>query len=306
MKKVLVAGATGYLGKYVLQEFKRQGYWVRALTRDEKRLAEIGPFGEPAAVGCIDDIFVGEVTQPDSLAGLCDDIDIVFSSIGLTRQKDSLSFQDVDYQGNKNLLDQATSAEVDKFIYVSVFKAHLMGQLAIVKAHEDFVRALNVSSIPFTVIRPSGYFSDISTYFKMAKSGRAYLIGNGDNRLNPIHGADLAKVCVDTVASSKDEIPVGGPAIYTQREIAELAFSVLGKPTKISTIPMGMAKTAIPLIHLFNKNSADLMAFFISGAEQEMVAPQYGYRGLRSYFRKLASASGYKPKAVIRADRGIS
>lgn len=305
MNKVLVAGATGYLGKYALQEFKRQGYWVRGLTRDEKKLAEIGPFGEPAAVGCIDDIFVGEVTQPDSLTRVCDGIDIVFSSIGLTRQNDGLSFQDVDYQGNKNLLDQAVRAEVDKFIYVSVFKAHLMEHLAIVKAHEDFVRALKASSIPFTIIRPSCYFSDISAYFKMAKSGRAYLIGNAENRLNPIHGADIAKVCVDTVASSKDEIPVGGPVIYTQREIAELAFSMLGKPPKISTIPIGMAKTAIPLMRLFNRHSADLMAFFISRAEQDMVAPQYGYRGLRSYFRKLASASGYKTKAVIRADRGV-
>jgi uncharacterized protein YbjT (DUF2867 family) len=305
MKRVLVAGATGYLGKYVVQELKRQGYWVRALTRNEKKLAEVGPFGEPAVMDDIDDVFVGEVTNPDTLTGLCDDIEIVFSSIGLTRQKDGLTFQDVDYQGNKNILSQATRASVKQFIYVSVFNAHRMEQLAIVKAHEDFVKVLQGSGIPYTIIRPTGYFSDISEYFKMAKSGRAYLIGNGDNRLNPIHGADLAKVCVHAVGNLNDEIPAGGPSIFTQREIAELAFATLGKPPKISTIPLGLAKAAIRLMRPFSRHSADLFEFFVTGAEHDMVAPQYGNRTLSAYFRQLAYASRLNSEAVVPTDPGV-
>jgi nucleoside-diphosphate-sugar epimerase len=42
---------------------------------------------------------------PDTLKGICDGIDVVISSIGITRQKDGLKYMDVDYQGNKNLLD---------------------------------------------------------------------------------------------------------------------------------------------------------------------------------------------------------
>ncbi len=47
MPRVLVAGATGYVGKYAVQAFKEHGYWVRALTRSEERLAEPGPFTAP-------------------------------------------------------------------------------------------------------------------------------------------------------------------------------------------------------------------------------------------------------------------
>ena len=46
----------------------------------------------------------------------------VFSSVGITRQKDGLTFKDVDYQGNRNLLEVAKHAGVKKFIYVSVFR----------------------------------------------------------------------------------------------------------------------------------------------------------------------------------------
>ena len=288
MKKVLVAGATGYLGKYVVREFKQQGFWVRALVRNKKKLKEQGPFGEPAVMDYPDEIFVGEVTKPDTLGRVCDGIDVVFSSLGLTRQKDGLTFQEIDFQGNKNILEQATSAGVQKFIYVSVFNARSMEQLAIVKAHEDFVKALGDSGIPYTIIRPTGYFSDISEYFKMAQSGRVYLIGNGDNRLNPIHGADLAKVCVEAVDGLQNEIPIGGPSSFSQREIGELAFSILEKPPKISTIPLGLAKTAVNLTRLFSKHTAELFEFFVAGAEQDMVAPPYGNHELAAYFRELS------------------
>ena len=41
MKRVLVAGATGYLGRYAVKAFKKQGYWVRALTRSADRLENL-------------------------------------------------------------------------------------------------------------------------------------------------------------------------------------------------------------------------------------------------------------------------
>ena len=182
MQKVLVAGATGYLGRFVTKELKQRGYWVRALARNPKKLEQTGLFLQPPVVNEIDDLFIGELTKPETLRGLCDDIDIVFSSIGITRQKDKLTYRDVDYQGNRNILDIALKSSVSKFIYVSVFNAHLYEHLAIVKAHEDFVRDLKTCGIDYAIIRPTGYFSDMSEFLNMARNGRVYLVGNGENR----------------------------------------------------------------------------------------------------------------------------
>jgi uncharacterized protein YbjT (DUF2867 family) len=198
--------------------------------------------------------------------------------VGLTRQKDSLSFHDVDYQGNVNILDCALEASVERFIYVSVYNAQLMEHLAIIKAHEDFVRALKASGLPHTIIRPAGYFSDIGEYYQMAKSGRAYLVGDGTSRLNPLHGADLARVGADAVASAEAEVPAGGPVICTQYEIAEPAFSSLGKPPRIIRIPTWMAGAAIKAMRLFDRHAADLF---------EHVAPQCGTHTLDDCFRAL-------------------
>ncbi|MEJ2209679.1 MAG: SDR family oxidoreductase [Anaerolineae bacterium] len=286
--KVLIAGSTGYLGRFVVREFKRRGYWIRALARNPGRLAEPGPFLAPAVRDQIDDLFVGQVTRPETLAGLCDGIDVVFSSVGLTRQKDGLTFHDVDYQGNRNILDRALEASVTKFLYVSVYNAHLMEHLAIVKAHEEFVRALQASGLPHTILRPTGYFSDIGEYFQMAQTGRAYLIGDGKNRLNPIHGADLANVCAEALTGGDAEVPAGGPVIYSQNEIAELAFSVLGKPPRITHIPAGLARVGIGAMRLFDRHAADLFDFFATAGRYENVAPCFGTHALDAYFRELS------------------
>ena len=63
--KVLVGGATGYVGGHVLCELHDKGYWVRALARDKKRLEEKK----------YDDVFVAEATRAETLKGVCDGID---------------------------------------------------------------------------------------------------------------------------------------------------------------------------------------------------------------------------------------
>jgi uncharacterized protein YbjT (DUF2867 family) len=89
MKRVLVAGATGYLGGFVAQEFKARGHFVRALARSPEKLNSVKD--------SLDEIIQGEVTRRETLKGVCEGIDIVFSSVGITKQKDNRTFKDVDY-----------------------------------------------------------------------------------------------------------------------------------------------------------------------------------------------------------------
>jgi len=280
MKKVLVAGATGYLGKYVVKEFKKQGYWVRALTRSSEKLASIREF--------IDDIIIGELTKSDSLLGICKDIDIVFSSIGITKQKDGLTYKDVDYQANKNLLDVAKKEGVKKFIYVSVFNARKLRHLKIVEAKELFVDELKKSNIESTVIRPNGFFSDMIEFFNMAKKGRVYVFGNGNYKGNPIHGADLAKVCVHSLTSNNQDVDVGGPDILTQNKIAQMAFNVLNKKPKITHIPDWLRKLSLFLIRtLTPEKTYGPLEFFMTVLATDMNAPIYGEHHLRDFFMEI-------------------
>jgi uncharacterized protein YbjT (DUF2867 family) len=287
-RRILIAGATGFLGKHAVQAFKQRGYWVRVLTRSKERLFEAGPFTAPAlSPEDIDDVFVGEITQPETLVGMLDGIDAVYSSVGISRQRDGLTFEQVDYQCNHNLIELCRDSKVKRFVYVSMQGAENIMQLAITQAHEKVVADLKESGLDYRVVRPCGFFSDMGVLYDMAAKGRSYLVGDGSNKMNPIHGADLAQVCVDTLEGDQLEVEAGGPDIMTQREAAELAFEVAGKPVKISVVPMWLARGLARFIGLLSRQFGDLADFIVTAGEIDGVGPQRGTTTLRSYFETL-------------------
>jgi len=277
MKKVLVAGATGYLGRFAVQELKKQGLWIRALARNASKLDNLAEY--------IDEKFIGEITDSNSLSGICKDMDIVFSSIGITKQKDGLSYMDVDYQANINLLDEAKKSGVKKFIYVSVLNGDKLRYLKICEAKEKFVDELKNSGLDYCIIRPNGFFSDMSEFLKMANKGKIYLFGDGNQKSNPIHGEDLAKVCIDAIENKEDEIEVGGPETLTHNEIAELAFNAVGKKTRVVHIPDWIRRMTLKIGKLFmSSKSFGPVEFFMTVMAIDMVAPQYGKHHLKDFF----------------------
>lgn len=289
-KTVLVAGSTGYLGKFAVRAFKQRGYRVRALTRSEERLRKPGPFTAPAVGEFVDEVFVGEITRPETLKGLMDGVDCVFSSIGISRQRDGLTFEQVDHQANRLLVELAKQARVAKFVYVSLWGQDEIRHLEIVRAHEKVVAALEDSGLAHCIVRPSGYFSDMGVLLDMARKGRSFLVGRGENRFNPIHGADLAEVCVDAMESDEREIGAGGPDTLTQRQAAELAFEVLGRAPKIVVLPLWLMRGGARLIGLLNRQFGDLFEFIVTAGEIDGVAPSVGKTTLRSYFEELAAS----------------
>ena len=278
--RVLVAGATGYLGGFVVRELKARGHFVRALARSPEKLY----------LGSLAEVVEAEVTRPETLAGVCDGIDAVFSSVGITRQKDGLTFRDVDYQGNKNLLKVALAAGAGKFVYVSALGGPRLRHLDIADAHEAFVDELKASGIDYAVLRPTGYFSDMGEVLRMARKGRVWLIGSGENRVNPIHGADLAVACVDAIEGDEREIDVGGPETMTWSEVARLAFEIQGRPAKITRVPEWLMWWIVRLVRLVNRHQGELLAFFTTMAITDVVAPPTGSHTLKAHYRSLGAA----------------
>ena len=282
-KKVLVAGATGYLGRFIVAELKSRGYWVRALSRNAQRIQPIKPQ--------IDDLFIAQATQPETLHHICQDIDIVISTLGITKQKDGQTYMDVDYQANKNLLNEAIKKKVSTFMYISVFNAQKLRHLQIVKAKEQFVDELRAAGLHCTVIRPNGFFSDTQEFLNMAKKGRIYLLGRGEYRANPIHGADLARACCEKLESGEEEIDIGGPQVLTQNQIASLAFEVLGEKPKITHIPLWLGRLTVTLAKLLTSvKTYGPLEFFMTVLTMDMVAPAHGEHTLKHYFTQITQA----------------
>jgi uncharacterized protein YbjT (DUF2867 family) len=278
MKKILVAGATGYLGKNIVKELKRRNYWLRVLIRNENQKEIFNDLD-------IDDYFIGEITKPDSIKNICENIDFVFTSIGITRQKDGFEYMDVDYQGNKNLLEEAKKSEVELFQYVSAIGGETLRNLKIFEAKERFVDELKSSGLEYSIIRPSGFFSDMADFLNMAKRGKVYLFGSGNAQLNPIDGSDLARACADLLISKQKEILIGGPEILTQNEIGALALSAWERKIKIVHLPDWIRKIIIHLVRTFTSSKTyGPIEFFMTVMAIDNIGEKYGEKTLANFF----------------------
>lgn len=275
--RVLVGGATGYLGRHVVRELHDRGHEVRALARDRSSLDDIA--------GLTDDIVVADATDPGQLTGCCEGVDAVISTIGLMKASARTSFHKVDFGANRNLLDEAERAGTARFVYVSVLQRPGMEKLAIVRAKLAFEAELGRRGIGHTILRPNGYFSDMDQYLAMARKGRAYVFGHGRFRINPIDGADVAVGAVDALDGATGVVELGGPEVLTHRQIADAAFTAVGQRGRVTSMPAWIPHAlAATTRHVTPERLHGAFEFVLTVLSRDLVAPATGTTTLAEHF----------------------
>ncbi len=295
MKFILVAGAAGYLGRHVIAELKRKGHRVRALVRHREQLWKRGETLAPAVGAQVDEIVTADLVYPQSLRGICHQIEAVISCATLSPRETQLNHEQVDYHGNRNLLIEAINAgSVNKFVYVSIFNDPSAQNMDIVKAKAQFVQDLQNSVMTSYVIRPTLFYPEMLPLLYMAQSGRIWLPGGAKLKLNPIHGQDLAEVCVKGLVAKEKEVDVGGPQTMTLESIAQTAFKALNKPPKISAAPGPLDSVVRQSLNLFKRDQVAAYDFLRSDILRSGVAPAHGSHDLQAYFEKYIKSSFYR------------
>lgn len=285
---VLVAGASGMLGRRVAAALHGRGFTVRAWVRSAGSLARSG-----APVGLVFEERGGPARLAEAMAGA----DAVISCLGASVQP-SLGggwrgFDAVDARVNLRLVDAAEAAGVPRFVYVSTMHSPAMRGLAYVRAHERVAARLREGKIAGTVLRPTGFFSAIAAaYLDMARRGPVPVFGDGSARSNPIDDDDLAAVCVEALARPPGEREVGGPDVHTRRELALLACEAVGAPPRIRSVPAGLVRALGAIVRPFHPRIGQLMAFYAAVQTTDLVAEVAGSRRLVDALRERAAAPG--------------
>lgn len=278
-RTVVVAGATGYLGRHVVPALHADGWRVRALVRDPDRLGE-------AADAC-DEVFVGHATDPGTLEGLFDGVHAAFSSLGVRSFRRRPSFRDVDELANLHLVEAAERAGVERFVFVSILRGdELRDRSPLIEARERVVDRLRAGTMAATIIRPTGFFNDIAAFRDMAERGRVWLIGDDRTRLNPIHAADLAEVVrAALISDDLSDRSVGGPDVWTQAELAAWAFQGTGRATKVTSVPSWVVRALGHLIEPVNANAGANLRMFALMGEHDLVGARVGSHHLGDELR---------------------
>lgn len=246
--KILLAGAFGKLGSDILKTLVHAGHDVVAADLVTREITGIVGKYTPLKV---------DLTASTSLSGLCDGVEAVITTVGLTSTSATLTNYDIDYQGNLNLLKEATRADVKKFAYVSVIKADSDKSVPMLHAKHMFEEELKKSKIPYVIYRPTGYFYDIAKVFMpMIEKGEVTLLGKKAFHANVIDTTDLADFILLHLKDNNKTFDVGGKETYSYEEMATLFFQAAGKPPVIKRAPVWLF-SLLAIINKWKKNGKE-------------------------------------------------
>ena len=234
---IFVAGATGVLGMEIVRRLRERGEKVRALVRtssDANRVADLEKMGA--------DIWRGDLKDPASLEGALAGADTVVSTVTvITHAKPGDSFDATDEHGNINLLNEARSAGVRRFVFVS-FDVEGMPEYPLSNAKRHVEEAIMSSGIDYTIHRPS-LFMQIwlsPMLFADPSTATAKVYGSGDNGIEYISVGDVAEAVVQSIFDDKMKnraVAYGGPEPVSQRRALEIFNTAFGKTFSPTEIP---------------------------------------------------------------------
>ncbi|MGB5928647.1 MAG: SDR family oxidoreductase [Cyclobacteriaceae bacterium] len=280
MNKVLVAGASGALGREL----------VRLLhERDIAHCAQIrNPQKRHLLTDYCRDIRMADVTRKDTVRGVCEGVHTVINTIGKSVSlftNDPNSFYDIDYYGNLNLLREAKRAGVKRFIYISILGSETSPHLNQGWAQELFSRELMASGLEYMIVKPTGLFSGLHDLLIMGYKGIVPTIGDGKAVTNPIHQHDLALTVLEHLQEGPHVLEAGGPDVHSRREVSEWVTEITkGKDVKV---PAWLARKGSHLWRPVKKELYDKFRFFAYITTHDMVAPKYGSEKLRPYLQRV-------------------
>jgi len=237
IKTVLVTGATGFLGSYVLPALKKAGFDVVCMVRSEDDAARMMQPGVRTVLG--------DVRDRASLNAAMKGADAVVHMAAVVKSGDSQIYYDVNQRGTENIVAACAEAGVRRIVHVSTHDVTFeRGDYSISKLRgEESVRS---SGLDYTIIRPTAIYGKgecaLSGLVRTIKSLPVVPIpGGGKNEMQPVYAGDVAAAIVGALSNHKASGKVyfvAGPDKVTFEGLTDMIMGDLG---------IGKAKLHVPL-----------------------------------------------------------
>jgi NADH dehydrogenase len=242
--KVLVTGATGFVGPAVANAIVDAGHDVRVLERKPGAWKKAG-------IRCQEAV-QGDVTDPASLLRAVQDADVVVHLVAI-RQGRPEDFERIMVGGTRNLIAAAKEAGVGRFVLMSALGTteETKDLLPYYDAKWTQEQDLKASGLEHVIFRPSFIFGRdggiLPTFRKLARVAPVTgIIGSGEQRIQPIWIDDAGAYfagSVDKAEAANRTFELGGPDIVSWNEFWQRLRAVLGirrRPTM--HLPVGLMK----------------------------------------------------------------
>lgn len=235
IQQVCVLGGSGFVGSAIVHRLSNAGYMVKVLTRRREDAKHLILLPNVQAVEC--DISDDNVLHAELVGN-----DAVINLVGILHESSKLSFDAVHATLPKRLARHCYDLGISRLLHMSALQASADGASAYLRskaAGEAEVMAY-AKDLHVTIFRPSVIFgrndSFLNLFAGLVKLMPVVLLAKPEAKFQPIWVEDVAQAFVQSLnnpATYGKTYELGGPRVYSLRELVEFVMFVLGKKRKI-------------------------------------------------------------------------
>lgn len=246
--KVVVAGGTGFLGRYLSRALLDSGHEVTVLSRSGRTT------GIPQLAGA--NATRADVTDPSTLIGKLDGADAVvgvvtFPNYPAEIPRKQITFDRFDRQGTDNLLAEATRAGVGHYVYISGAGADPESPVVWYRAKGRAEAAIEASGLKYSILRPSWAYGPedkaLNRFVHIARfSPIVVRIGVKRQEIQPVYVGDIATAVARIFERETwgETFEIGGPDVMSMDAVIRTMLKVMGKRRLIVPVPANLVKLA--------------------------------------------------------------
>src|SRR5215207_3099636 len=243
---VTVFGATGFLGRRIVQHFLHDGFAVRAASRHPERTASIF---EPNAVALMP-VRVDVQNEAEVTAAVTGAYAVV-NCVSLYVEHGRHTFDAVHVEAAARLSRLAREAGVEGLVHISGIGADPNSPSPYISARGKGEKVVQAAFPNAILIRPAVMFgpddSFLTTLVKLVRMLPVYpMFGTGETKMQPVYVEDIAEAVTRLVANTGESQPcyeLGGPQIFTYEELLRTVARHVGARTRFMPMPFFVWKT---------------------------------------------------------------
>ena len=240
-----VFGGSGFVGRYVVKRLAQQGYIVRVAVRDPEAAIFLKPMGD---VGQIVPLFAS-VTNEGTVHRAVEGAEAVVNAVGILAESGSATFQAIHTEGAGRIARIAAASGAGRLAHISAIGADPASPSRY-GASKGAAEQAVLSAFPSaTILRPSLVFGPEDKFFnrfaEVARLSPVMPVICGDTKMQPVYVCDVADAVMAALASpaaAGKVYELGGPHVWTFREILAFILKQTRRDRKLVNVPLGIAR----------------------------------------------------------------
>jgi uncharacterized protein YbjT (DUF2867 family) len=252
-KLVTVFGGSGFLGRHVVRALAKRHYRIRIAVRRPELAGHLQPLGRVGQIHAVQ----ANVRHAGSVAAAVRGADAAINLVGILFERGRQRFDTVQGQGAEAVA-QAASQFAAHLVHVSAIGADEASSSLYARSKAFGERAVLAAMPSATIFRPSILFGPDDDFFNRFGSLARFspflpLVGGGHTRYQPVFAGDVAEaiaLAVDGVTRPGTIYELGGPEIFSFRQLMEYVLKTIERRRLLIPIPFGLARLQASVLQL--------------------------------------------------------